>query len=412
MQRFSRRTLGAWLMALGAGALLLSDRTLLAAPPVAAAPPAVATPAAPPAKKADPAKSDEAQRRRDLAHRQLEMADRRRKMLEQSWVEAREHTASIYERCAPGVKAAFRDTVAATRKSTVRVLADGKQVALGAVVRADGLVVTKKSELRGKLQCELSDGRRVDAETAATDDLNDLALLRLPAKDLTPVVWISDSKLPESQVAVGSWLATCGVGTDPVAVGVVSVTARAISPPRGVLGVLLADDGAGARVDEVLPGSAAAEAGLQSGDVIVELNGQKVAHREEMVSRLSKMQAGDKVRLKIARDSERLDRAATLGTMDMGGLRTDRFQMMNLMGGPLSQRRAGFTAAIQHDTVLLPQDCGGPVVDIDGHVVGLNIARAGRVDSYALPAAVVKKLVDKQPAAKSSQAVSHKAGVQ
>jgi serine protease Do len=39
--------------------------------------------------------------------------------------------------------------------------------------------------------------------------------------------------------------------------------------------------------------------------------------------------------------------------------------------------------------VLAPAECGGPLVGLDGRAVGLNIARAGRVASYALPAADV-----------------------
>ena len=35
---------------------------------------------------------------------------------------------------------------------------------------------------------------------------------------------------------------------------------------------------------------------------------------------------------------------------------------------------------IQHDTVLRPVNCGGPVVDLDGRVVGVNIAHGGRRD--------------------------------
>ena len=64
------------------------------------------------------------------------------------------------------------------------------------------------------------------------------------------------------------------------------------------------------------------------------------------------------------------------------------------MAGPLSQRRSGFPSAIQHDSLLRPEDCGGPIMDIDGRIVGLNIARAGRVASYALPSTVVKKHLD------------------
>ena len=59
-------------------------------------------------------------------------------------------------------------------------------------------------------------------------------------------------------------------------------------------------------------------------------------------------------------------------TLSMGS----RDQFQNTMGGPLSERRAGFPAALQHDTVLQPNQCGGPVVDLDGKTVGINIARA------------------------------------
>ena len=39
---------------------------------------------------------------------------------------------------------------------------------------------------------------------------------------------------------------------------------------------------------------------------------------------------------------------------------------------------------MQHDSPLMPEQCGGPLVNLRGEVVGLNIARAGRTASYAL----------------------------
>ena len=59
----------------------------------------------------------------------------------------------------------------------------------------------------------------------------------------------------------------------------------------------------------------------------------------------------------------------------------------------MSKRRTGFPSVLQHDTALWPSDCGGPVLDVDGHAVGVNIARAGRVESYAIPAAAIKPLL-------------------
>jgi serine protease Do len=63
------------------------------------------------------------------------------------------------------------------------------------------------------------------------------------------------------------------------------------------------------------------------------------------------------------------------------------------MGGPISLRRTNFPNVLQHDTVLQPEQCGGPVVDLDGNVVGINIARAGRVESYAVPAETILALL-------------------
>ena len=48
---------------------------------------------------------------------------------------------------------------------------------------------------------------------------------------------------------------------------------------------------------------------------------------------------------------------------------------------------------MQHDAVLSPQDCGGPLVDLDGKVVGINIARAGRVETYALPSKLARSVL-------------------
>ena len=52
-----------------------------------------------------------------------------------------------------------------------------------------------------------------------------------------------------------------------------------------------------------------------------------------------------------------------------------------------------FELVIQHDTDLQSWQCGGPLVDLSGKAVGLNIARAGRVASYALPAELVERII-------------------
>ena len=43
--------------------------------------------------------------------------------------------------------------------------------------------------------------------------------------------------------------------------------------------------------------------------------------------------------------------------------------------------------------MINPEQCGGPLIDLEGRVVGLNIARSGRVRSYAIPSGKMSELV-------------------
>src|SRR4051794_8734778 len=58
----------------------------------------------------------------------------------------------------------FRPVVAGPSESTVRVQCDGKDAALGAIVGADGWIITKASELSGKIVCRVKDGTHYDAQ--------------------------------------------------------------------------------------------------------------------------------------------------------------------------------------------------------------------------------------------------------
>jgi S1-C subfamily serine protease len=65
------------------------------------------------------------------------------------------------------------------------------------------------------------------------------------------------------------------------------------------------------------------------------------------------------------------------------------------LSGDVSLRSEGFEQAIEHDTVLEPWQCGGPLVDLDGNAIGLNIARASRVATYALPGSLAREILAK-----------------
>jgi serine protease Do len=177
----------------------------------------------------------------------------------------------------------------------------------------------------------------------------------------------------------------------PVAVGIVSVPRRPIPPEKGVLGVQLSDGNPGPRVTFVVPGSPASRAGLQMGDLIVRAGDERVSDSLGFDHLIHKFAPGDTVTVVVLRENHELSVRAILGRA--AGFQMTRGYWMNRMSGRMSQRRAGFPQAIQHDTVLEPELCGGPVVNLAGQAVGLNIARAGRVETYAVPADVVKTLI-------------------
>jgi serine protease Do len=289
---------------------------------------------------------------------------------------------------------AFRDVIRQPAKSTVQVYCDGYTSALGVIVRDDGCIVTKASELKGNVQVKLNstkDAQKYDATIVGSDKFTDLAVLKINAKDLPVIAW-SDAAAPP----VGSWLATPGLESEirPLAIGVLSVNPRKINAPPGALGILVAQVDDVLRIERVTENSPASQAGLLEGDVIRKVNGKAITGRQHGQETIRSYQPGDQVELTVERSGSELNVKVTLSNLNilMNGERAD-FQ--NKLGGRLSDRRSGFPMAIQHDSVLRPGDCGGPLVDLEGKAIGLNIARAGRVESYALPADVVRETVAK-----------------
>ena len=299
----------------------------------------------------------------------------------------------------PQMVKVFRDVVAQPSQCTVRVLSGGKEAALGTILTADGWILTKHSELKGKITCKLHDGTECDAELVGFDVPFDLAMLKIDAKDLTPVKW-SDSNVSR----VGHWVASVGTEKDPVAIGVLSVASREVKGTKkfipttsnaGYLGFAFDLNFAGVKVEEVYADKPAAKAGLKVGDQIIALNGETVEGVDEFRALLSKNKPNDEVKLKVLRDEKEIELKATLGLAPGAKGGKSRGDLQNNMGSKLSDRRTGFPVILQHDSVLKPADCVGPLCNLDGQVIGINIARAGRTESYAIPSEAVRPLLEK-----------------
>lgn len=287
------------------------------------------------------------------------------------------------------IRKAFRSVVSTPRSWTVRVRSNGKEVSLGAIVGSRGWILTKASQLNGKITCELSTAERYEAELIGVDGKLDLALIKIDARRLPTVQWQS-----ATDPKVGQWLVTPGLSMSPVSVGVLSVARRAIKPAPGVLGVQIGDAEEGALVKSVLRESGAEKAGLKAGDIILNVAGEDIENANALTNFVRKFLPGDRVSVTLLRADKEVTVVVILTDPKM--LIYDRLrEMQKKMGGDLSRRKTGFKEVFQHDAVLRPEDCGGVIVNLKGKAVGLNIARAGRTKSFAIPANRVIPMIEK-----------------
>ncbi|MGO8677578.1 MAG: trypsin-like peptidase domain-containing protein [Limisphaerales bacterium] len=283
---------------------------------------------------------------------------------------------------------AFAPVSKATRNSIVKLNVDGETVALGTVVSAGGLVLTKASEIKpGSLTCWLASDKEVKAQLLGVDEEEDVALVRVQAPGLKPITWAA------GDVAEGQWAVTPGIADTPNAVGIISALPRRIRPQRAFIGVQFDFDTSLPRIGTLIPGMSAQKAGLKPGDLIAAVNGSPVTNREQVVEILRDFREGQNVTVRVRRAAEQFDTALKMTVPHAGEAGAEFYpQRSGDLGAEVSRRSLGFERAIEHDTVLQPWLCGGPLVNLDGQAIGLNIARASRVTTYALPAALVQRI--------------------
>ncbi len=297
---------------------------------------------------------------------------------------------------------AFEPVVQAVRPSVVRVLLEDKPVALGLVVSTEGLIVTKASEIDPIRHITVQRGKeKLPARPVGWSEAHDLVLLQATGSGWSVAAW-SDGVDP----AIGQFVITPGIDKLPLAVGVVSVARRAIEKDQihGVLGIKLADGSGEAVIDTIFDNSAAKAAGLKIGDALLKVGSVSVGTRRELIEEIAKHPPGETLTLEVRRDGKTLYLPATL-THPFGEF-LSRISQQNRLGGEISRRASGFPAALQHDSVLKPEGCGGPAVNIDGQIVGINIARSGRTESLLIPTSVVREVLQSHKDGKLPQMVT------
>lgn len=264
----------------------------------------------------------------------------------------------------------------------------------GVVIREDGYVLTKASAIEGALALSLRIGSTLysEVERLAVDDDWDVALLKVnPSEALIPVELAEGDDLEQ-----GYWVISNGSTTRSnrrLRVGIVSAETRKITETkiRVVMGVEFKKDEEDKwKIANVTEGKGAEEAGLKAGDVIVSVDGVDLVERQDLLDVLEKKQPGDDVAIKLIRGTEQLNFVVGLSEKV---LRMSRNDQMSGGEDQLSARRSEFPRVIHHDTPLTKVSVGGPLLDLDGVCVGMNIARASRVATFAIPARELRGLI-------------------
>lgn len=290
-------------------------------------------------------------------------------------------------------------------QSTVWVWAGGKrQLCVGTVIGDGSQVLAKWSEVsRAKdqpLQCVGAGNVTYDATISGVYEDEDLVILTVKDSKLRAVTFA-----PTVKPDIGQFIIAAGPGDVTLGMGVVSVKERVLRESDQAfvgVGVENYSEGTGILVKQVSEGSPASTAGLKVGDVILNLNGKVVGSMLEFRAMLTTLKPGDTVKVLYSREGETVTVDMELASKQAAGkFPQRRLEVMERMGGEISRVRDGFPIVLQTDMVLNPEECGGPVLDLQGNVVGISAARAGRIRSYIIPAQSIVQMLAREPVAEN-----------
>lgn len=282
------------------------------------------------------------------------------------------------------------------KKSVVQILGPQEQVILGTIVSASGLIVAKHSELPKPFECLLHDGTKIPGKLIGIHPQNDLALIQIEADNLSPVPFeLVNFQSPQS----GELVVSVGAAGQPVGFGTVIVRPHIFSIEQIEctdcidLGAVVSQqpeirefemDGqtvrkSGLKVSRVYPRTAAESTGLLVGDLLQTINGTDLVSRDQLNSIAKTLKVGQQLTMQVIRDGQRHKLSTQIKSFSQRTMH-DRWG-----GGPYSARRFGFSTVVAHDSVVAPQNCGSPLVTLDGQVWGINVARSMRVATFAIP---------------------------
>ncbi len=273
------------------------------------------------------------------------------------------------------------------------VFYSGQEVAIyGIVLTADGYIVTKASELANCKDTIIRVGNTKYSEfkLIGTDAANDIALVKIEATGLKAPGAIGHN------TDMGTIVVSNGSTTRNkrrARLGTISAVQRAI-PNRDVAFIGLTFTPTLA-IQAVTPGGPADQAGAKVGDVVIKIDDVDTPTMEKAGALMTKKKIGETAKLTVKRGEETISYTITL-TSRRANLQDGEAETSNDdISGGYSKRRDEFPLVFQHDTPSLPVLMGGPLLNLKGELIGMNIARVNRCENYTIPIKAVLDCVEK-----------------
>lgn len=257
------------------------------------------------------------------------------------------------------------------------------------VILDDHHVATKLSEIVSstELECRFADGSTIGGALSKSDRPNDLAILKLESPCQSGSAIRATMAKPRSEFSlVGSVVYSATSPKDVTFAGIVSRDKHQEPSLPTRFGATMQEDGERVRIAGLSPNGSAVLAGLQVGDELLQIDGTAASTLMTVGNLLKPPQPGDWIVLDVKRGETEFRVQAQM--QHDPGQQFEKTEFLDGRVGRVSERRSSFRA-IQHDLVIDPAACGGPLLDIDGNVIAINIARRARESTLAIPIDIV-----------------------
>jgi serine protease Do len=262
------------------------------------------------------------------------------------------------------------------------ILNKSKIYALGTLFNFGGVsyVLGKSSIVGDLIVVKPTKDQSINGQVAFRDEKRDLVLLKLD-QPITTGISYESSKKTSGEMPLGQFLYSPlpdGEGSWSV-IGSQKFSLEA-KFRAGYSGAGTVIKNGKLILELIVANSGASEAELKVGDEIIAVDGKRVSTPESYITQVRKKLPGEVSIFTRIRDGKTEKIAVKLAKYPVI---TPNHPASYFEGGR-SGISDGFNNVYVHDSRLVPSECGGPVFDLNGKLVGINIARYSRTSNIIL----------------------------